>query len=265
VSCESVRHRLRATFEEVPDLYDRARPGYPAKLFDDLVELAKLPEGARLLELGCGTGKATLPLAERGFELVCVELGQSLAHVARRNLAAFPKVQIVQTAFEEWEPPRMPFDAVVAFTAFHWIDPEVRYPKPAALLRRTGALAVVSTQHVLPEGGDPFFVEVQDDYDAIVPSDETRPPPHPSEVSDLSEEMAASGLFHPAAVRHQLWDVVYSAGEYIGVLDTYSGHRSLDGATRERLYERIRRRIESRPEPRVRKTYLATLTVARRL
>jgi hypothetical protein len=46
------------------------------------------------------------------------------------------------------------------------------------------------------------------------------------------------------------------------VLDTYSGHHALDGETRDRLFERIRRRIEQRPEQKVRKTYLATLNVA---
>lgn len=47
------------------------------------------------------------------------------------------------------------------------------------------------------------------------------------------------------------------------MLETYSGHRVLDNDTRQRLFERIRRRIESRPGGTVRKTYLATVNVAR--
>ena len=58
-------------------------------MFDDLVALAELGAGARLLEIGCGTGQNTAPLAERGFEIVAVELGESMAELARRNLAAF--------------------------------------------------------------------------------------------------------------------------------------------------------------------------------
>ena len=60
---ETPQDVLRATFEEVPELYDRARPNYPPQIFDDLVALAELPERARLVEIGCGTGQATLPLA----------------------------------------------------------------------------------------------------------------------------------------------------------------------------------------------------------
>jgi SAM-dependent methyltransferase len=259
------RHRLRETFEEIPELYGRARPLYPAEIFDDLVALAHIPGAGRLLEIGCGTGQATRPLAERGFEIVCVELGKQLAVLARRKLASFPKVEIVNAAFETWEPAGGLFDAVVAFTAFHWIDPEAQYEKSARMLRAEGALGVVGTRHVLPEGGDPFWVDVQDDYDAIVPSEENRPPPHPDEVGDLAGEIDASGFFSVVAVRRYLWDVDYTASSYIAVLDTYSGHRSIGERTRQRLDDRIRRRIEQRPGRKITKTYLATLNVGQRL
>jgi SAM-dependent methyltransferase len=261
------RHRRRATFEEVPELYDRARPGYPAELFDDLVELADLRAGSRLLEIGCGTGQATVPLAERGVEIVCVELGAGLAAVARRSLARFSGVELFHAAFEDWEPePRAePFDAAVSFTAFHWIDPEVRYAKAARLLRRGGALAVVETKHVVPEGSDAFWVEVQEDYDAVLPSAENRPPGRPEDVGDLRGEFAESGAFGEVVVRRYLADIAYSAEEYLAVLDTYSGHRTMEPEACERLYERIRRRIEALPEPKVTKTYLFTLNLARKL
>jgi SAM-dependent methyltransferase len=257
------RERLRATFEEVPELYERARPAYPAAVFDDLAALAGLGPGSRVLEVGCGTGQATRTLAEHGFEVVCVELGAALAAVAGRALAAYPNVEVVHADFERWEPRGAPFDAVVAFTAWHWVDPDVRYARAAGVLRAGGALGVVATKHVSREGGDPFWVEVQADYDAVVPSEHNRPPPRPEEVADLSAEIESSGLFGPAEVRRHLWDVVYTADEYVAVLDTYSGHRTIEEDRRRLLYERIHRRIGARPSGRVTKTYLATLAVAR--
>ncbi|MBA3717310.1 MAG: class I SAM-dependent methyltransferase [Actinobacteria bacterium] len=258
------REELRATFEEVPELYDRARPLYPPQVFDDLVGFARLPEGGRILEIGPGTGQATRPLAERGYSIVAVELGEQLAEVARRNLASFPNVEIVRGNFETWEPEATGFDAVVAFTAFHWIDPESRFVKVARLLRPGGALAIVETQHVLPTGSDSFWVEVQDDYDAVVPDPDNRPPPPPEEVFDLSKAIEASGLFEPATVRRYIWEVTYAVDDYLAVLDTYSGHRSMKEDERLELYRRIRRRIEARPEERVTKSYLAILNAARR-
>jgi SAM-dependent methyltransferase len=128
------RPRLRVTFDEDAERYDRARPGYPPAVLDDLAELAGVGPGCRVLEIGCGTGQATVPLAERGCRIVAVELGAGLAAVARRNLARFLLARVVVAAFEDWPLPPDPFDVVVAATAFHWIDPAVRVAKAAAYL-----------------------------------------------------------------------------------------------------------------------------------
>lgn len=258
----------------MPELYERARPSYPSKVFEDLVVLADLPVGARIVEIGCGTGQATVPLAQRGYAITCVELGEQLAAVARRNVAGFPSVDVINTNFETWQAERSEFDAVVAFSAFHWIAPGLRYRKSAGLLREGGKLAIVSVAHVLPGDGDPFFVDVQEDYEAVVPDDpNTRAgaggPPQPDAVADRSDEILGgeietSGRFCNVTSRRYLRDLVYTADEYIAVLNTYSGHRALDDDTRERLLTRIHRRIEGRPERKVRKTYLAMLYVAER-
>lgn len=262
MSTDDPRERARATFDDVAEAYDRARPAYPAALFDDLVELANLHEGARVLEIGCGTGKATVALAARGFEITCVELGERLAAVARRNLQAYPHVEVVGAPFETWEPAQGGFDAVVAFTAFHWIDPGVRYEKSARPLHERGSLAVVTTGHVVPEDGDRFFLEMQDDYRAA--GEDARDPPRPDEVGGVAAEIAASGHFALVAERRYPWEQTYSADEYLAVLDTYSGHRTMEDERRRLLYELLRARIEARPQRAVRKSYLFVLDVARR-
>jgi SAM-dependent methyltransferase len=254
--------RLRTTFEEVPELYDRARPAYPPQIFDDLVALAELPAGARLVEIGCGTGRATLQFAPRGYEITCVELGEQLAGIARRNLAGFPRVQVINADFETWQPAAR-FDAAVAFTSFHWLDPATRFEKVAAVLEDRGILAVVGGKHVLLEDGDQFFVEVQAEYVELL-NNKDGPPPHPDAWPDLWEEIERSGLFDNVAVRRYLRDIVYTADSYIDMLDTSSGHRALDSTMRDELFRRIRRRIDVRPGGTVTKTLLSTLNVARR-
>jgi SAM-dependent methyltransferase len=274
-----MRPELRTTFEQVPELYDRARPTYPAQIFDDLAALAQLPARARIVEIGGGTGQATLPLAERGYAITCVELGERLAATARRKLADFPRVTVINADFETWQPADREFDAVVAFSAFHWLAPELRYAKAAELLREHGRLGFVSMAHVLPADGDPFFVEVQADYEAEIP-DGPAPPtggfysppwrlPHPDALGDhsdavVSDEIEASGRFRSVSARRYRWDVIYTADDYIAVLDTYSHERARDEGTRTRLRERIHQRIEARPGRTVRKTYLAMLYVAER-
>ncbi|HEY3181443.1 MAG TPA: class I SAM-dependent methyltransferase, partial [Gaiellaceae bacterium] len=254
------REQLRATFDDAAELYDRARPGYPEPLYDELSALAGLSAGDRVLEIGPGTGKATVPLAERGLDVTAVELGEALAAVAQRNLAPYPNARVVHADFESWRPERGGFEAVVAFTAFHWLDPDTKYERCARLLRAGGALAVVVTHHVHPEGGDPFFADVQDAYERA--GEGRAPPLRPDDAGDLRDEFVASGRFEAPAVRRYLYEVEYTADAYIDVLNTYSGHIAMPPSTREQLYEDIRRLIGERT---IRKSYLAVLHVARRL
>ena len=89
--------RLRSTFDAVATLYDQARPGYPERLFDDLVSLSGTGPGAKVLEISCGTAQATVPLARRGYHVLCVELGDNLATIARGKLADCPQEAWVLT------------------------------------------------------------------------------------------------------------------------------------------------------------------------
>src|SRR5688500_3190142 len=107
----SDRERLRQTFTEDAELYDQMRPCYPPALFEDLAGLVGAGSGCRVLEIGCGTGQATLPLAEQGCQIVAVELGAELAAVARRKLEPFP-VNVLNSTFEDWPLPADPFDLV---------------------------------------------------------------------------------------------------------------------------------------------------------
>jgi SAM-dependent methyltransferase len=257
---------LRTTFDSAAERYERARPDYPEGLFDELVRLTGLKRGDRVLEIGCATGKATRPLAQRGLHVTCVELGAELAARARSNLRAYPRVDVVHAAFESWEPPPgFAVDLVAAATAWHWVDPEVRYRKAFELLVPAGHLAFWSASHVFPEGGDSFFREIQEVYEAI---GEGLPPgatwPRPVDLPTERAEMEASGLFDAVAVSRFDWEVVYDAEQYIDLLETFSGHIAMAPWQRERLYQEIRRRLGKRPDGKLRRHWGAVLHTGRR-
>jgi SAM-dependent methyltransferase len=233
-------------------------------MFDDLVTLGGLGPDSRVLEIGSGTGRATLPLVERGLELVCVELGERMAAVARKKLEGFP-AQVVVGAFEDFASPAGSFDAVVSFEAFHWVEPEVAYEKAHRVLRADGLLALGGTVNTLPDGGDRFWSEVQEDYEAVVPHPDNRPPPRPEDVEDLRQRIENSGRFRFVLSRGYPRDVEYTADEYVALMGTFSANLALDPGTRGRLFDRIRRRIEARPEGRLTAHYLFMVNLARRL
>lgn len=260
------RERLRSTFDSVADLYQQARPEYPPSLHDALIATAGLGAHDRLLEIGCATGKATLPLARRGFRITCVELGPALASAARRNLADFPDVEVVQSAFESYHPPTADrFDLVFAATAWHWLDPATRYRRAWELLVPGGHLAFWSATHVFPEDGDPFFTELQAVYEEIgegLPAGAGQP--RPGELPDDRVEIEQSGLFDDVVVRHFAWESVYDADGYLALLDTFSGHIAMKPWQRDRLHSEIRRRLGTRGDGRLRRGWGAVLHVARR-
>src|SRR5215204_3173875 len=108
------RLTLRTRFNENALLYHRARPTYPPAVFDAIFDRLPHPARAapRVLEIGCGTGQATRPLAERGCEVLAVDLGADMTEVARSNLAAFANVEVIHADIEQWDPSETNFDLV---------------------------------------------------------------------------------------------------------------------------------------------------------
>ena len=234
----------RFTFDEVAELYDKHRPGYPSALFDDLISLARLKPRSRLLEIGCGTGKATLPLAQRGHSLVCLEPGSDLARVATRHLPPDANVEILPATFEDWPLETEAFDLVFSAQAFHWVPPEISFPKAAAALKPGGALAVFGNA-VLPTSS-PLRDAIDDVYCHHAPSLPgplaTRWYAQGGAVESLFE---ASGCFGRPRVRRYPRTRRYSASEYSALLETHSDHRTLPPNTRETLLAEVRCAIEA--------------------
>ena len=255
--------RSPSSFDEAADLYDRARPGYPPELFGDLADIGRLRPEARVLEIGPGTGQATVPMAERGFNVTAIELGPNLAAVARRKLARFPLAAVVEGAFEDWPLPAEPFDAVVCATAFHWLDQSVRVTKAADALRPAGVLATIASHHIA--GGDgQFFLDAQDCYRRWFDDNVDVRLPSGAEVPRDSNELEESGRFEPATFRRYEWEATYSTQQYVDLLSTYSDHRALAATRRRRLFECIARLIDQRYGGRIRKRYLNELRIAQR-
>ncbi|HTS49071.1 MAG TPA: class I SAM-dependent methyltransferase [Bryobacteraceae bacterium] len=262
---DAARRLARArTFDEIAELYDQARRGYPEQLFDDLFKLAGTePSRANVLEIGCGTGQATLPLARRGCNVLCIEMGPNLAQVARGKLAQFPRVEIVNARFEDWDAGGAVFDVVFAANSWHWLDPGSRYSKAARLLRPGGALAFTTSRHAFPPGFDPFFAEIQACYEAIGEARLSWPPPAPEDLPDAREEIERSGFFEDVRIVRYLRAEEFNADEHIAMMSTASDHRLMEPAKRERLFAEMRRLIEARPGGRVQRHLLTILHVAR--
>jgi SAM-dependent methyltransferase len=259
------RLRRARTFDTIADLFDRGRREPPAWLYDALfAELQMNGRRPRVLEIGCGSGKSTLPLARRGARVLALEMGANLAQLAQQHLAGFADVEVHCTRFEDWQP-APEFDLVLAITAWHWLDPEVRCRHAAAALRPGGLLAFTETEHVYPPGFDSFFEEIQQCYSAVGMGRLPWPPPPPEAVPDSRSEIEQSGCFEDVRVIRRLWSEEFTAEEHVALMRTASDHVLLKADKREWLFSEMRRRIEARPGARVRKHNVTLLHLARRI
>lgn len=229
---------MTSVFDEVADQYDRIRPRYPDALFDDLIALAHIPDRGRILEVGCGTGQATAGIAPRGYPLTCLEPGLKMAALARRNLAAFPNVALVQQTLEEFsaDPGRDDrFDLVMSAQAFHWVARDVRFELAANALRPGGAMGLIA--HHPDRSDSPIRRELDVAYRQFAPSLANGSDPLRRQVE---EDFAASPRFRVLPVRTYRWSRVYASDEYLSLLLTHSDHIRLPLREREALIDGLR-------------------------
>jgi len=256
------RRELRLGFDLAAEDFQRTRPICPAELFDDLMDLAGLAPGDRVIEIGCGTGQATVPLAERGLTVTAIEIGAELAAVARTRLAGFPAAEVVTGSFEDWQPRGGKADAVLAVSALHWIDPELRYARPFELLRPGGVMAVAGCMWARPEVAHPFWAAVQEDYAAA--GYEGAPPPPAEQIGLRHFPPEALGFFTEIASRRYPLQLRYSAADYLAMLATQSGTRALGDVRSAQFLDLVRRRLERHGWPDLIASFIANMTIGLR-
>lgn len=220
------------------------RPTYPAELIADVIALSRIPPNGRILEVGCGTGQATLPFAQRGYVMLCIELGANLARSAREHVKPFPAVEIQNIAFEDWTLEAHAFELVICAEAFHWLAPQVRLNKMAAALKTGGSVALFWNDHL--GGGADFAQEIDRVYREHAPQLlELKNKPREELEQETIAEINASGLFAPVVLKRYPWRVTYTAEQFVKLLSTYSPIAALEKQTRQDLLNGIRRVIQA--------------------
>ncbi|WP_412543507.1 class I SAM-dependent methyltransferase [Longispora sp. K20-0274] len=125
----------RGVFGEAVDQYETARPGYPAEVVADILAFAG---PGPVLEVGAGTGKASVGFAAHGVDLTCVEPDPRMAEVLAGHC---PAARVEVSSFEAWRPDRG-YALLYSATAWHWVDPATRWDLAHAALAPGGALAL---------------------------------------------------------------------------------------------------------------------------
>lgn len=220
------RNRARAeSFGSVAAQYDRSRPPYPDPLILDVAA-----RGARdVLDVGCGTGKASRLLAARGLRVLGVEMDAAMANVARRH-----GIDVEVSTFEAWDEGGRSFDLITSAQAWHWVDPVEGARKAVRLLRPGGTLALFWNMHEL----DPAVRQAMDMvYDREAPQLVESARQHGGRQSHRDAHVTSVGAagFTDVVLRDYPWEHVYARDEWLDLLPTYSDHHLLPGDQLARL------------------------------
>lgn len=226
----------RASFDSAAQRYNAARPSYPDEVIDWIIEQAGIETDELILEIAPGTGQATVKFLERGYSVHCVELGANMARLLTEKCAGYPMTVDV-SPFESWAPtkpvhPRM----IVCATAFHWLDPAVRYQKCFDLLPPGGVLALLWNQ--APSNDHPAITRA---YDILFGAAQTNyvPPDHQSIVERQKVDIAKSGLFTLDGFQDYKWLFTTSKEIYIEGFFSQSSYLSLPKDVKQRVKEQI--------------------------
>jgi ubiquinone/menaquinone biosynthesis C-methylase UbiE len=230
------RHHRRALFDDVADLYQASRRGYPPDSVRFIIGTARLGPGSAVLEVGCGTGQLTGQLAARGLAVTAIDIGAAMIAAARQHLGELPASFRV-ASFEEFSAPEASFDLIVSATAFHWLDPDVKFAKSARLLRAGGWLALLNTEE---RYDDPLGSDLRDMWLARTGGDAWALPPKPP-AADLT---GAVGSFGPPAERSYSEPIVLPAQTVIGVETTRATFLSWPPHTQQDFTSELRRRLQ---------------------
>jgi ubiquinone/menaquinone biosynthesis C-methylase UbiE len=246
-------------FDRVAEDYDRVRPDYPAALVDAACAAGGLGPGSRVVEVGCGTGKLTGALVERGLRVDAVDPGPRLIEVARRRVGESP-ARFHVGRFEDVELPEGTFDAVLSATAFHWVDPSVGWSKAARLLRPGGLLALLAYVGGSNRELEPAFLAA---WREVVPAAASWHSRSPEEIwagaearrENVSELWAwlekreianpeAAGLFEDVAIETLAADHEETTDEMLALIRTTSAYLQLDEERAEVLEQRLASAVE---------------------
>ena len=249
-----------AVFDAAAIDYDTYRPTYPMEVVREVVSLSNLRSSSRLLEIGCGTGKATMQFASRGYMIDCVDPGRNLVALARKNCQRWPNVSFTIGKFEEVDFDVLSYDLIYSAQAFHWVDPAVRLQKTARLLGHDGSLALLYNypgrhkDSVLEELSARIRKESRGKLNVW---------DYGGDVANWVSELKGSGLFKKVKLLKHKWVHEYDAERYAGLFRTYSDFLSLPRTIQRRVMRRIEEVI-NRNGGHVRRSYDCVLIHAQR-
>lgn len=236
-------------FDENVIAYDRYRPTYGTDIFNDIINFAKISTESKILEIGCGTGNATLPFIKTNADVTAVELGENLSHYTAQKFNGYNNFLIYNTSFEKFET-TIKYDLIVSATAFHWIKNDFGYSRCHDLLKDNGVLAVFWNTPRISADNYELKAKIRQLYEQYLPDEA-------EEIESLTDskwyQKRCEGLnlyleqygYNDRIFKLYYENRIFTANEYVGLLHTYSNHMVLPDDVRNEFFQKVHSTISA--------------------
>lgn len=239
----------RLSFGRIAESYDSHRPSYHPDLFRWLVSHYDLSASSCILEVGSGTGKATMDLLGIGSELDLVEPSEEMTRILSSKIFGENKVNIFTSDFETIDLGDGGYDLVASGQAWHWVTSGVGSAKASRLLRKGGGLAVFWNRGTISDSsvGEPLA----DLLEGIDQRPRRSPEGYliygPQSREEYLEELEASGLFSEVTSLSFTWNEILQGDEAAALMSTLSEIHTLEPQDEARVLTEISEIVSRSP------------------
>ena len=241
----------RVHFDEIVTKYDEIRPNYPNRLFVDLIEYSGKGTDKKALEIGAGTGKATRPILEAGYNVTAVEIGANMAAFLSDKYKSYKDFNVIVSSFEDANIEENEYDLIYAASSIHWVDAKIGCPKIKRLLKNGGTIALL--RYNFSSEDDESLDAAYDKYFRTHYLSRAGEKPIKRTHDDLRNpdgfltRYGFNGLeeynFKDITLNFYDIEIIYTADEYIKLYETMADHRDLPEKNKTGLYNEVTRII----------------------
>ena len=226
-----------AGFAAAADVYERARPSYPAAAVAWIAGRASLGPGRTVLDVGAGTGKLTRLLVQTGARVIAVE---PLAEMRAKLEEVLPGAVALEGTAEDLPLGAGSVDVITCAQAFHWFNLDLALPELHRVLAGDGLLFLLWNTRDL---GDPL----QGAIEALLG-------PHRGTVSAQFDDgwraiVESSRLFGTIERRTFVFDQLVTVADVVGRVESTSFVATMPEGDRRVLLEQVRGLAAGREEP----------------
>lgn len=237
--------KLSRSFDGIAKEYRNSRSEYPTDLIDFIINSIPLTQESSVLDVGCGSGQATIDLITTGCNVVAIDPAQRALDLLSQRCEGNSNLRLERTTFEEFEKPNSSFDLIVCAQAFHWLDPDTASKKIANLLRPSGHVMLFWHMQDVPNGSPQAELQtINSRYFSEYPT--MNPPEYARPFLDIMAENLCKDLrLRDVQIREYPWERVYDRSEFLSLYRSWSKFATLPTAKKKLISRDLQTHLDS--------------------